>query len=142
MRLASIRHLVVGLGWLAAAATVALLPGLGPMLDHHYAGRQPGHDHVHVGALVPDHLHGHEISHDHDHSRHSADGDEEGRGRLLVIAAYNGAVAGHAYVSGSASQTELSLPDPEGSPHSHYSGQDGVLRQQSFVVPPTRPPRV
>lgn len=129
---------------MVAAATVALLPGLGPLLDHHYAGRQPGHDHVHMGALFPDHLHDHEVSHDHDHDHHirSSTQDEEDRGGPVVIASYSGAVLGHAYVSGSASQTELRSPDPDGSPHSYYSGQDGALRQQNTVTPPTEPPRV
>ena len=142
MRISTIRRLVAGTGWAAAAAMVALLPGLGPMLDHHYAGRQPGHGHVHVGALLPDHVHGHDLSHDHDHSNASHVAEDEGdRGGFLVIATYSGAVLGHAYVSGSASQTALSFPDPDESPHSYYSGQDGALRQQSFVTPPTEPPR-
>ncbi len=111
------------------------------MLDHHYAGRQPGHGHVYMGALFPDHLHDHEVSHDHSHHEASATGGEEDRGGLLVIASYSGAVNGHACVSGSASQSALSFPDPDETPHSYYSGQDGVLLQQSFVAPPTQPPR-
>ena len=82
MRLASIRRFAAGLGWAAAAATIALLPGVGPMLHHHYAGRQPGHDHVYMGALFPDHLHDHEVSHDHDHHKASTTEDEEDRGGL------------------------------------------------------------
>jgi hypothetical protein len=112
------------------------------MLDQHYAGRQPGHDHVYMGALFPDHLHGHEVSHDNDHHKASTTGDEEDRSGLLVIAAYSGAVYGHAYVSGSTSQSELSLPEPDETPHSYYLGQDGALRQQNIVTPPTEPPRV
>ena len=111
------------------------------MLDHHYAGRQPGHSHVHVGALLPDHLHDHEVSHHYDHTKASSAQDEEDRGGFLVIASYSGVVFGHAYVSGSASQTELSSPDPDGTPHSYYSGQDGALRPQNIVAPPTAPPR-
>ncbi len=143
MRLASIRRFVAGLGWAIAATTTALLPGLGPMLDHHYAGRQPGHSHIHVGVLLPDHLHGHEVSHDHDHDHHkaSATGDEEDPGGYLAIASYSGAATVHAYVAGSASQIELSFPDPNGIPHAYCSRQDGALCQQSFVAPPTQPPK-
>ena len=141
MTLSAVRRLVAGTGWVGAAVTVALLPTIGPMLDHHYAGRQPGHDHVHIGALFPDHPHGHDVSHDHDHHMASPSGGDEDRGGPIVIASYSGAVHGHAYVSGTASQTELSFPDPDGNPRSYYSRQDGALRQQNIVTPPTEPPR-
>ena len=141
MRLSSIRRLVAAIAWAAAAAAVALLPGIGPMLDHHYAGRQPGHSHLHVGALFPDHPHSHEVHHDHHHPEAAAPGGEEDRGGLVVLASYSGAVVGHAHISNSASQTELSFPDPDETPYS-YAEQDAALRQQSFVIPPTQPPQV
>ena len=137
MRLSSVRRLAAAIAWAAAAATIALLPGIGPMLDHHYAGRQPGHSHV--GAMFPDHLHSHEIAYDQLNSV-SPESEEE-PGSMVVIAAYSGAVAANAYVTGSASQSELSFCDPD---EAHYPSteHDGVLRQQSFVTPPTQPPRV
>ena len=141
MRLSAIRRLVAGTGLAAAAVTVALLPGIGPMLDHHYAGRQPGHSHLHVGALFPDHPHGYEVHHDHQHSEAAASGGEKGRGGLVVLASYSGAVVGHAHIYNSASQTELSFPDPGETPYS-FPEQDAALHQQSFVVPPTQPPQV
>ena len=142
MRLSAIRRVAAGVVWAAAAATVALLPGLGPMLDHHYAGRQPGHAHVHVGALFPDHLHDHETQHDHHHSGDAASGAEGEDGGLVVVASYSGSLVGRAYVSSSASHTALSFPDPNETPHSFYTDPYGTLRQQSFVAPPTQPPRV
>ena len=109
------------------------------MLDDHFAGRQPGHDHVHMSALFPDHLHSHEITHDlPDPVSAGNDGEPGG---MVVIAAYNGAVAAHAYVTGSASRTELSFPDPDETQYP-YTEHDGALHQQSFVTPPTQPPRV
>ena len=137
MRLSSVRRFAAAIAWAAAAATIALLPGIGPMLDHHYAGRQPGHSHV--GAMFPDHLHSHEMAYDL-LSAVSAEDDEE-TGSMVVIAAYSGAAAAHAYVMGSASRIEPSFPDPDEA-HYPYTEHDGVLRQQSFVTPPTQPPRV
>ena len=137
MRLSSVRRFAAAIAWAAAVATIALLPGIGPMLDHHYAGRQPGHSHV--GAMFPDHLHSHEIAYDQLNSV-SPESDEE-PGSMVVIAAYSGAAAAHAYVMGSASRIELSFPDPDEAQYPH-TGHDGVLRQQSFVTPPTQPPRV
>ena len=137
MRLSSVRRFAAATAWAAAAATIALLPGIGPMLDHHYAGRQPGHSHV--GAMFPDHLHSHEIAYDHLNAV-SPESDEE-QGSMVVIAAYSGAVASHAYFTGSASRTELSFHDPDETQYpntEHYI----ALRQQTFVTPHTQPPQV
>ena len=60
---------------------------------------------------------------------------------LVVLAFYSGAVAGHAHILNSASQTELSFPDPGETPYS-FTEHDAALRQQSFVIPPTQPPQV
>ncbi len=137
MRLSSVRRLLAAIAWAAAAATVALLPGMGPMLDHHYAGRQPGHSHV--GAMFPDHLHSHEIAYDRLNAVSAEDDGEPGR--MVVIAAYSGAAAAHGYVTGSASRTELSFHDPNETRYpitEHYI----ALRQQTFVTPHTQPPQV
>ena len=137
MRISSVRRFAAATAWAAAAATIALLPGIGPMLDHHYAGRQPGHSHV--GAMYPDHLHSHEIAYD---QLNAVSADDDGEpGGMVVIAAYSGAAAAHAYVMGSASRIDLSFPDPD---ETQYPNTDHycALRQQSFVTPPTQPPRV
>lgn len=41
------------------------LSSLGPMLDHHFAERHPGHRHLYLGAALPGHSHGYERSHVH-----------------------------------------------------------------------------
>ncbi len=38
------------------------LPSIGPLVDHHFAERLPGHDHVHDG---PAHVHKYQLTHDH-----------------------------------------------------------------------------
>ena len=137
MRLSSVRRFAAAVAWAAAAATIALLPGIGPMLDHHYAGRQPGHSHV--GAMFPDHLHSHEIAYD---QLNAVSADDDGEpGGMVVIAAYSGAMAAQAYVTGSASRTDLSFPDPD---ETQYPNTDHyrALRQQAFVTPHTQPPQV
>jgi hypothetical protein len=54
---------------LALLAVVALaLTSLGPMLDHHFAERHPGHQHLYLGSASPDHSHAYE----HSHANHGA----------------------------------------------------------------------
>lgn len=51
---------------LALLVLLALsLASLGPVLDHHFAERQPGHTHLYLGAHVPDHLHPYQQAHTH-----------------------------------------------------------------------------
>ena len=133
--------------WVSVAAAVALLPAMGPLLDHHYAGRQPGHGHLYFGAVLYDHVHGHEVAHTHSdggvhihtgggHAGHSH-GSQTG---VVFLASHDGAVQGHAYVPASALSVDLSFPEPRES-LSLLLPSEGVLSQQNFVTPPTQPPQ-
>ncbi|NQW16888.1 MAG: hypothetical protein HQ478_05315 [Chloroflexi bacterium] len=50
-------------GWVAVLAL--LLPVIGPMIDHHYAERLPGHGHVYFGSVELTHEHDLSASHSH-----------------------------------------------------------------------------
>ena len=41
------------------------LSSLGPMLDHHFAERYPGHQHLYLGTALPDHSHNYQNAHAH-----------------------------------------------------------------------------
>ena len=49
-----------------ALLTALLLPLLGPLADHHFAERQPGHLHIYLGGVPIQHLHDHQAFHIHD----------------------------------------------------------------------------
>ena len=133
---------------MSVAVGVALLPAVGPLLDHHYAGRQLGHGHLYLGAVLYDHVHGHEVSHTHSgggvhiHTGAGYGGHSHGsQTGVVFFASHNGAVHGHAYVPASALSVDLSFPEPRES-LSLLLPSEGVLSQQNFVTPPTQPPRV
>ena len=44
-----------------------LLPFLGPVVDHHFAERHPAHQHIYLGAAVPEHQHSYQAAHRHHH---------------------------------------------------------------------------
>ena len=48
-----------------ALLTALLLPLLGPLADHHFAERQPGHLHIYLAGVPIQHLHDHESFHPH-----------------------------------------------------------------------------
>ena len=51
---------------LAVLVTGALLlPGVGPLLDHHYAERVPGHLHHYLAGVSAAHAHPYEVDHRH-----------------------------------------------------------------------------
>ena len=55
-------------GALAVLVTGALLlPAVGPLLDHHYAERVPGHLHVYSAGVSAAHTHPYEVDHRHAH---------------------------------------------------------------------------
>ena len=142
MRLAGIRRTSARIGWAAVAAAVALLPAAGPMLDHHYAERQPGHGHLHLGAVSTHHHHPH-AHHHHPHAADRAEPDtqDDQPAGVIFLAAYSGAAPSHAYVSTSASQVSLAFPEPAESPSPFSPAPDPRLLHQSFVTPPTQPPQ-
>ena len=64
---------------LAFAAVLALmLPMAGPLLDHHFAERHPGHTHVYLGEVAPGHLHSYEALHSHNHHHHGGQAETNG----------------------------------------------------------------
>lgn len=53
---------------LALLAVLGLfLPFLGPVADHHFAERHPAHQHLYLGAAVPEHQHRYQTAHRHHH---------------------------------------------------------------------------
>ena len=118
------------------AVGVLMLPSLGPLLDHHFAERQPGHTHWYRGAAGAEHSHPFEDFHIHyDAMYDSADG-----GGIAFFARYDG--AGH-------SCADLAAPGPAprlrwdggGDTVLRYGGDDGGVWRGISVAPARRPPR-
>ena len=59
-----IRETAVQLLCLLLVVAIGLL-SLGPLVDHHFAERHPGHQHFYLGSADPAHSHGYEDSHGH-----------------------------------------------------------------------------
>ncbi len=117
------------------AALLALaLPSFGPVLDHHFAERQPNHGHL--GALhVHAHEHGYGTQHDHVHYH---EGTKAEHVQTTAIHNYDGAPASTAAVVLHEAETESRLFEPGSVFHlPHYV--DAPLTT-AFAAPPTPPP--
>ena len=66
--------------------TAALLPGFGPLVDHHFAEKLPTHGHL--GGYVS-HTHTYEQTHEHAHAGHThvheADASQRAAGDVVVV---------------------------------------------------------
>ena len=115
------------------------------MLDHHFAERHPGHQHIYLGVANPEHSHDFRPFHSHD-----------GPGALLNATGHNPANASDGIVfvvpgSGSA-HTIADITMPATAQFTRFGVEGGTgllghhLRREAAppdasVAPPTLPPR-
>lgn len=98
-----------------------MLSSFGPMLDHHFAERHPGHSHLYLHTAEPDHSHPFEHSHIHYDAMYAPAPGDEG---IVFFAPYDG--AGH---------PPADLATPVSSPVFAYDDSDGsVLLDGSWAV--------
>ncbi|HLF04205.1 MAG TPA: hypothetical protein VI855_03210 [Dehalococcoidia bacterium] len=126
------------LAWLAL-----LLASLGPVLDHHFAERQPGHTHLYVGAQVPGHQHPYQQAHVHTHellaAGQSPANPSSWPSEVVYLTNYEGIGVGLAALTGPVLHASLAFPD---------SGDGPLLRAdaapdawpEAAVTPLERPP--
>jgi hypothetical protein len=54
--------------FIVAAVSALFMPFFGPMLDHHFAERQPSHGHIFFGPADAEHVHFYEAAQTHFHA--------------------------------------------------------------------------
>ena len=124
--------------WLVTLAAVGalLLPALGPLLDHHFAERQPGHNHVFLDQAPHEHLHAYEYA-GHHHGEHDSPTDG-----VVIVTSYDAMGTGLADVTPPVTRVSRLLP--ELTPDKTAFGFDEAHKLPSgeSVSPPTQPPRL
>ena len=126
-----------------AAVTALFLPLFGPLLDHHFAERQPSHAHIYLDGPVYEHLHSFEKSDDHHPSRPSAEANAYGgqAGDVVILTDVHGIGSGPAgtpaYLRAVAS---LVLRD-EGDLNRFALSQGTVSPRDIAIQTPKQPPR-
>lgn len=127
-----ITRLLLGFSILTLLVSL-LVPAVGPLMDHHFAERQPAHQHL---GLVGDHVHDYGANHAHRHA--GPDGAGSGNGTALYNAEGGPAGSTVGLTTDKAMQAFL-LFEPT-STVSLPASLDRLARQ-AFTPPPDRPPR-
>ena len=115
---------------IALGTLLVLLPSLGPLIDHHFAERQPYHSHLRVDS-------GHEHGYRYFHA-HGAEADPEANPALYNL---DTSLAG--FTTATLSESELSrhaLDEPTSLIGIHTE-VNAALRS-IYPAPPYKPPRI
>lgn len=125
-----------------------LLPFLGPVADHHFAERHPAHQHLYLGAAVPEHQHRYQAAHRHHHPLnhkpgHHQPGDYRISGpdapSVAFLAPADGGVPVAADIVSAAAWPPLLFGGDDGARPGFGDAPTAVL-QGVGPAPPLRPP--
>ena len=125
----------------AAALTALFLPLLGPLMDHHFAERQPGHTHIYLDGPAHEHLHSYE-TYDH-HLISTAGGNDEAEqaGTVVILTDTHGLGSGPAGTPAYLRATADLILQHEGHTNRFaFSGGSEFLKGASIPAP-KQPPR-
>lgn len=122
-----------------------LLATLGPVLDHHFAERQPDHQHVYLGNTNPAHQHPYQAAHIHRHEPAGGGPQPESSSALpedtLYLTDSQGIGQAVDTLATPWRYTYLFLPDTGDNPLYNSTSPDRPLAERS-VAPLERPPLV
>jgi len=135
---AFLHRLVIGLAFLALAS-----PSAGPLLDHHFAERQPDHGHIYLGERLVDHVHPYGLVHTHPtepaHGPSTGPGTRPGNAEGTVyLTSDDAAGSGSITVSMDA---EMAFPESGDSPLLLSLADPDQPLTEPFLAVPERPPR-
>ena len=129
--------------FVVAVAFLALaLPSVGPLLDHHFAERQPNHVHVYFGERIVEHVHPYGLVHSHHPDIPNSPATRTGNADGIVYLTSGDAVGpGFLFLTVVSINTDLVFPDSGDSPLLlSLADQDHPLTE-FFLSVPKRPPR-
>ena len=132
--------------WLALLMVMGLaLTSLGPMLDHHFAERHAGHQHLYLGQVSPEHSHAYQHSHAHDGVRTygplAPARDGEPSGDIVFLMPNDGTGHSAADMAVPAAVQPLRFGGGERGPILRTSSNGGGVLTGIVVAPSMRPPR-
>ena len=126
--------------FLGVAVGALFLPAFGPLLDHHFAERQPGHTHVFLGPHSPTHLHFFEVIRGHSHP---LDQERSAPGDIVYLTSYRGIGQDLPQfpVTTSGGSSIVFFPEAEDDPSLSGNSRLVSFLKESVVAPEKKPPR-
>ncbi len=127
--------------WLTAiAASVLVLPSIGPLLDHHFVERLPSHAHSYQGDVTPSHVHPYEMPGHLGHGALSRDTLLEA-GNDLYMARGGGAAVAPGDINTKQSPDSPVFSGLFGRDLPALLGRAAGTLMGAFIPPPWTPPR-
>lgn len=125
------------------------LPFYGPLLDHHFAERQPDHQHLYLGRSVPGHAHPYTLPHTHAHlneagSAESPDLPKTGHDPdgIVFLTSHDGVGQGFDQLAVPSIRLSLDFPSPDNTRPPLGTTADDKILQDAYIALPKKPPRV
>ena len=148
--LKSEKHISFLMGLFILATVYALvLSVFGPVLDHHYAERQPDHRHIYIGDVVSDHIHPYEVPHTSFHIQGSGRGTSteawssvHNLDQALFLTSYTGMNQVITQLIAPLGHLLLNYSSKEDYRLAFNTFEDSTFFQSAFNAPPKKPPRV
>jgi len=135
--------------WVSAvfAALLLLLPGFGPVLDHHFAEREPHHQHIYFGSVLPKHIHPYEVPHAHGQktavpASGNAAPDSSPPDGIVYLTSYDGIGETLSFPIVPMLHLALVFPDLENNQFVFNAASNDHILSEAFIAPPKKPPRI
>jgi hypothetical protein len=120
------------------AIVALLLSAIGPLADHHFAERHPGHAHVYLGPEAPDHAHPYQAGHFHS----QAHGDDQpGSGGIVFLTAQDGLGQGYVDLAAPVVLQSAVIPGPDDNLLLFGAASGDMALHGTVVGPLKHPPR-
>jgi hypothetical protein len=125
-------------------ALLMVLTSFGAALDHHFAERQPGHQHIYLGPAIPEHDHLYR-----QHHQHLPDGHEHGAvpsqgvpsGGIIYLTSSDGLAQISVTVLAPAMTPAMEFPGAGDSPLNPAAAEGHRALQEAAIAVPKKPPR-
>lgn len=114
------------------------------MMDHHFAERHPGHQHIYLGAANPEHSHEFQPYHSHNGLAQLLRASEAPArnvvGHIVFVAPAGGSAHGAAYITVPANAQSIRFGvEGRSGLLGHYLAREAIPPGAS-IAPPTHPP--
>lgn len=125
-----------------------LLSFCGPIFDHHFAEREPGHEHIYLGHISPKHIHLYEVLHAHPKTHPNAAPHTDGSPStdvtsdgIVFLAAHDAMDEVSAQLTVPPAHVALDFPGLAEHRYVFVVPGDDVFPQSAFTAPAKIPPR-
>ena len=125
-----------------------LLSFYGPVFDHHFAEREPAHEHIYLGRISLKHIHPYEVLHAHPKAHPNETSHIDGSSstdvpsdEIVFLAAHDAMDEVITQLTAPTVNVALNFPGLDKNHYAFVVPGDDVFPQSAFIALPKLPPR-